>query len=72
MKESIKKNLGISGRKTEIRIKTLNGKQNMESTMVTGLKFFKNVHGEGVRCMSLPATYTREALPADVEEVAPH
>ena len=48
MKESIKKNLGISSRKTEITIKTLNGKQNMESTMVTGLKFFKNVHGKGV------------------------
>ena len=60
MKESIKKKLGISGRKTEITIKTLNGKQNMEL----------NVHGEGIRWLNLPAAYTREALPADVEEVA--
>ena len=49
MKESIKKELGISGRKTKITIKTLNGKQNMESTMVTGLKVSKIVHGEGIR-----------------------
>ena len=70
MKESIKRKLGISGRKTEITIKTLNGKQNMESTMVTGLKVSKNVHGERIRWLNLPATYPREALPADAEEVA--
>ena len=45
MKESIKKKLGVSGRKTKITIKTLNEKQNMESTLVTGLKVSKNVHG---------------------------
>ena len=45
MKESIKKRLGASGRKTEIMIKTLNGKQNIESTLVTGLTVSKNVHG---------------------------
>ena len=70
IKESIKKKIGISGRKTEITIETLNGKQNMESTMVTGLKVSKNVHGEGVRWLNLPATYIRKALPADVEEIA--
>ena len=31
MKESIKKKLGVTGSKTEIMIKTLSGKQNMES-----------------------------------------
>ena len=70
MKESILKNLGISGRKTEITIKKLNGNQNMRSSVVTGLKVSKNVHGEGVRWMNFPATFTREALPADAEEVA--
>ena len=70
MKESIQKNLVISGRKTKITMKTLNGKHNMESTVVTGLKVSKNVHGEGVRWLNFPATYTREALPADVEKVA--
>ena len=38
--------------------------------MVTGLKVSKNVHGEGVGWLNLPAIYSREALPADVEEVA--
>ena len=70
MKESIQKNLVISGRKTKITMKTLNGKHNMDSTVVTGLKVSKNVHGEGVRWLNFPATYTREALPADVEKVA--
>ena len=37
--------------------------------MVTGLKVSKNVHGERVGWLNLPATYSREALPADVEEV---
>ena len=66
MREGIKKKLGISGKKTEITIKTLNGKKNMESTLVTGLKVSKNAHGEGVRWLNLPATYTREDLPAEL------
>ena len=70
MKEIILKKLGISGRKTEITIKKLNGNQNMRSSVVTGLKVSKNVHGEGVRWMNFLATFTREALPADAEEVA--
>ena len=70
MKESIKKKLGISGRKTEITIKTLNGKQNIESTLVTWLKVSKNVHGEGGRWLNLPATYSREDLPPDIDKVA--
>ena len=52
MKEIILKKLGISGRKTEITIKKLNGNQNMRSSVVTGLKVSKNVHGEGVRWMN--------------------
>ena len=70
MKESIQENPVINGRKTKITMKTLNGKHNMESTVMTGLKVSKNVHGEVVRWLNFPATYTREALPADVEEVA--
>ena len=62
MKENIKKKLGISGSKTEITIKILNGKQNMESTVVTWLKVCKNGHGEGVRWLNFPAKHTREAL----------
>ena len=70
MKENIKKKLGISGRKTEITIKILNGKQNMESTVVTWLKVSKNGHGEGFRWLNFPAKHTTEALRADAEEVA--
>ena len=35
----------------------------------TGLKVSKNVHGEEVRWLNLPATYTREDLPANFEQV---
>ena len=43
--------------------------KNIESAVKTGLKVSKNVHGERVGWLNLPATYSREALPADVEEV---
>ena len=43
--------------------------KNIESAVVTGLKVSKNVHGKRVGWLNLPATYSREALPADVEEV---
>ena len=43
--------------------------KNIEPAVVTGLKVSKNVHGERVGWLNLPATYSREALPADVEEV---
>ena len=39
-KETIKKKLDVTGRKTEM-IKTSNGKYNMELILVTGLKFLK-------------------------------
>ena len=38
MTDSIRKNLGADGRKTEIAIKTLNGEQKMKSTVMSGLK----------------------------------
>ena len=38
--------------------------------MVTGLKVSENVHGEEIKWLNFPATYTRGALTADVEEVA--
>ena len=69
LNESINKKLDISVRMIEITVKTLNGKQNMASTLVTGLKVSKNVYGERVRWLKLPATYTRDLL-ADAEEVA--
>ena len=38
MKDSIRKNLRVDGRKTEITIKTLNGEEKMKSTVMSGLK----------------------------------
>ena len=43
LKQSIKDRLGISGRKTDIIIKTLNGERSMESEVVTGLRVSKKI-----------------------------
>ena len=69
VKDSIRKNLGANGRKTEITIKTLNGEQKMKSTVMSGLKVRSDSDGDTKRWLDLPATYTKEELPADVEEV---
>ena len=70
MKDSIRKNVGADGRKTEITIKTLNGEQKMRSTVMSGLKVQSDSDVNTNRWLDLPATYTKEELPADVEEVA--
>ena len=70
MNDSIRKNLGADGRKTEITIKTLNGEQKMKSTVMSGLKVRSDSDEDTKRWLDLPATYTKEELPADVEEVA--
>ena len=70
MKDSMRKNLAADNKKTEITIKTLNGEEKMKSTVMSGL----NVRGdsdEGNKIwLDLPATYSKEDLPADLEEVA--
>ena len=70
MKDSIRKNLRVDGRKTEITIKTLNGEEKMKSTVMSGLKVWSDSDEGSKRWLDLPATYTKEVLPADVEEVA--
>ena len=47
IKNSIRERLGASGRKTEIIIKTLNGDQEVASTVISGLKVASDM--EGVR-----------------------
>ena len=69
IEDSIKKNLGVDGRKTEITIKTLNGEQEMKSTVMSGLKVRGDKNEDNKRWLDLPATYTKGELPADVEEV---
>lgn len=65
IKESINKKLGVSARKSEITIKTLDGKQNMEPNLDV-LKVSKNVHDERVR--NSKKHIPRENLPADVKK----
>ena len=70
IKNNIRERLGASGRKTEIIIKTLNGNQEVASTVISGLKVASDMKGVRRNWLNLPATYTKEELPADVEEVA--
>ena len=70
IKNNIRKGLGAGGRKTEIIIKTLNGNQEVASTVISGLKVASDIKGARQHWLDLPATYTREELPADVGEVA--
>ena len=70
IKKNIRKGLGAGGRKTEIIIKTLNGNQEVASTVISGLKVASDIKEARQHWLDLPATYTREELPADVGEVA--
>ena len=70
VKDSIIKNLGADGRKTEITIKALNGEQKVKLAMMSGLKVRSDSEKDTKRWLDLPATYTKEELPVDVEEVA--
>ena len=47
----------------------MNGEQKMKSTVMSGLKVRSDSDGDTKRWLDLPATYTKEELPADVEEV---
>ena len=53
MKDSITKNLGPDGGKTEITIKTLNGQQKMKSTVMSGLKVRSDSDKDTKRSTSL-------------------
>ena len=70
IKNSIRGRLGVSSRKTEIIIKTLNGNQEVASTVIAELRVASDREGVRQHWLNLPAAYTREELPADVEEVA--
>ena len=70
IKNNIRERLGASGRKTEIIIKTMNGDQEVASTVISGLKVASDMKGVRQNWLDLLATYTRKGLPADVEEVA--
>ena len=70
MKDSIRKNLAADDKKTEITIKTLNGEKKMKSTVMSWLNVWSDSDEGNKRYLHLPATYSKEDFPADVEEVA--
>ena len=70
IKNSIKESLAASGRKAEMIIRTLNGDQEVASTVISGLRVASDMEGVRQHWLNLPATYTREELPTDIEEVA--
>ena len=70
IKNSKRQRLGASSKKTEIIIKTLNGDQEVASTVISGMMIASDMEGMRQHWLNLPAIYTREELPADVEEVA--
>ena len=41
----------------------------MESEVVTGLRVSREMKGEKMQWLNLPAVYTRDELPADIDEV---
>ena len=67
IKNNIRERLGASGRKTEIIIETLNGDQEVASNVISGLKVASDMGRVRQHWLNLPAIYTREELPADVE-----
>ena len=66
----IKDSIRVDSRKTEIMIKSLNDEQEGKSTIMSGLKVRGDSNEDNKRWLDPPATYTKEELPADVEEVA--
>ena len=70
--EQILKELDVTGVKTSINIKTLNGNQKFSSTLVDGIMVSKQVLGarDQIHWVKLPKLYTRKEIPVDPAEVA--
>ena len=60
IKNSIRERLGVSGGKREIIMKTLNGDQEVASTVISGLRVASDMEGMRQHWLNLPATYIRE------------
>ena len=70
--EQILKELDITGVKTSINIKTLNGNQKVSSTLVDGIIVSKQVLStrDQIHWVKLLKLYTRKEIPVDSSEVA--
>ena len=60
--------LGLSGRKTSLTIKTLNGEFISNSTALEGLKV-ANISEDNSECLPFPRTLTRPYLPVDDDDI---
>ena len=60
--------LGISGTKTSLTIKTLNGEFTNNSTTIEGLKVV-TISKDNSEWLSLPRTFTRSDLPVDNDDI---
>ena len=72
MTEQILKELDVTGVKTLINIKTLNGNQKVSSILVDGIMVSKQVLStrDQIHWVKLPKLYTRKEIPVDPSEVA--
>ena len=70
--ERILKELDVTGVRTLINIKTLDGNQKDSSTLVDGIMVSKQVLGarDQIHWVKLPKLYTRKEIPVDPTEVA--
>ena len=69
-KEDLLKKLKTGGRATSISIKTLNGENTFQSHVVDSLQVCSAITKSKKICLNLPATCTKNLLPADTNEAA--
>ena len=63
--------LGISGRKTPLCLKSINGTEKIDSTVIKGLVISSAAKTDvNLSEIQLPKTYTQDELPVDPEEIA--
>ena len=72
MTERILKELDVTGVKTSVNIKNLNGNQKVSSTLVDGIMESKQVLStrDQTHWVKLPKLYTRKEITVDPSEVA--
>ena len=66
--DQLAKELGISGRKTSLTIKTLNGEFTSNSTAIEGLKV-ASISKDNSEWLPLPRTFTRPNLPVNNNDI---
>ena len=72
MTEWILQELDVTGVKTSINIKTLNGNQKVSSTLVDGIMVSRQVLStrDQIHWIKLPKLYRRKEIPVDPSEAA--